>query len=58
MLKKSLSRKSVVKIGDLVQGGLDEAERLRTEKALRDYCGQDTLALVRLLVKLLLLAQS
>lgn len=36
----------------LVQGGLDEAERLGTEKALRDYCGQDTMALVRLLEKL------
>ena len=36
----------------LVRGGLDEADRLRTEKALGEYCGQDTLALVRLLEKL------
>ena len=33
----------------LVNGGLDQSERERTEKALLDYCGQDTLALVRLL---------
>jgi predicted RecB family nuclease len=33
----------------LVRGGLDQSERERTEKALRDYCGKDTLALVRLL---------
>jgi len=36
----------------LLRAGLEEAERLRTEKALREYCGQDTLALVRLLEKL------
>jgi len=42
----------------LVRNGLDEVERLTTEKALREYCGQDTLALVRLLEKLLLLTQS
>jgi predicted RecB family nuclease len=39
----------------LVRGGLDEAERLRTQKALREYCGQDTLAMVRLLEKLRLM---
>lgn len=33
----------------LVRGGLDCAERKRIEKALRAYCGQDTLAMVRLL---------
>jgi len=33
----------------LVRGGLDQSERERTRKALLDYCGQDTLALVRLL---------
>jgi hypothetical protein len=32
----------------LVRGGLDQSERDRVEKALLDYCGQDTLALVRL----------
>lgn len=32
----------------LVRGGLDQTERDRIEKALRSYCGQDTLALVRL----------
>jgi len=36
----------------LVRSGLEEAERLKTEKALREYCGQDTLAMVRLLEKL------
>lgn len=33
----------------LVRGGLSQDERGRTEKALLDYCGQDTLAMVRLL---------
>ena len=36
----------------LVHGGLDQSERERTSKALLDYCGQDTLALARLLEKL------
>jgi hypothetical protein len=36
----------------LVRGGLDGVDRLRTEKALREYCGQDTLALVKLVEKL------
>jgi predicted RecB family nuclease len=33
----------------LVRGGLDQSEREQTRKALLDYCGKDTLALVRLL---------
>jgi hypothetical protein len=33
----------------LVRGRLDQSERERTRKALLDYCGKDTLALVRLL---------
>ena len=33
----------------LVRGGLDECDRDRIKKALLDYCGQDTLAMVRLL---------
>jgi predicted RecB family nuclease len=33
----------------LIRGGLDQAERDRIRKALLDYCGQDTLAMVRLL---------
>jgi hypothetical protein len=33
----------------LVRGGLDHNERERTRKSLLDYCGQDTMALVRLL---------
>jgi predicted RecB family nuclease len=33
----------------LVRGGLDQAERDRVRKALLEYCGKDTLALVRLL---------
>jgi len=32
----------------LVRENLDGVERDRVEKALRAYCGQDTLALVRL----------
>src|ERR1700687_1844051 len=36
----------------LVRGGLDQGERDRIEKALRAYCGQDTLALVKLMEKL------
>ncbi len=36
----------------LVRGGLDEVERLKIEKALREYCGQDTMALVVLLQRL------
>jgi predicted RecB family nuclease len=36
----------------LIRGGLDQTERDRIKKALLDYCGQDTLAMVRLLEKL------
>jgi hypothetical protein len=36
----------------LVRGCLDEAEREKTQKTLLDYCGQDTLAMVRLLDQL------
>lgn len=36
----------------LVRGGLDGSERQPIRKALLDYCGQDTLAMVRLLDKL------
>jgi hypothetical protein len=36
----------------LVRGGLDQSEREKTRKALLDYCGQDTLAMVRLMEKL------
>jgi predicted RecB family nuclease len=36
----------------LTRGGSDPAERDRIRKALLDYCGQDTLAMVRLLEKL------
>ncbi len=35
----------------LVRGGLDQSEHERTREALLEYCGQDTLALVRLLEK-------
>jgi len=35
----------------LVRGGLDQAEHERVRKALLDYCGQDTLALVKLVEK-------
>jgi predicted RecB family nuclease len=36
----------------LTRGGLDQVERERIRNALLDYCGQDTLALVRLVTKL------
>jgi len=36
----------------LIRGGLDQFERDRIRKALLDYCGQDTLAMVKLLDKL------
>ena len=36
----------------LIRGGLDQVERDRLRKALLDYCGQDTLAMVRLVEKL------
>ena len=36
----------------LVRGGLGQSEREKKRKALLDYCGQDTLALVRLLQRL------
>jgi hypothetical protein len=35
-----------------VRGSIDASERDRIRKALLDYCGQDTLAMVRLLEKL------
>ena len=41
----------------LVHGGLDCNERDRIRKALLDYCGQDTLAMVRLLENLRLVKQ-
>ena len=40
----------------LVRGGLNDDKRERTRKALLDYCGQDTLAMVRLLEALRLLS--
>ena len=36
----------------LMRGGLDWGERARIRKALLDYCGQDTLGMVRLIEKL------
>lgn len=33
----------------LLRGGLDQVERDKIKKALLEYCGQDTLAMVRLL---------
>jgi predicted RecB family nuclease len=36
----------------LTRGGLDQTERDRTKRALLEYCGQDTLAMIRLLEKL------
>jgi len=40
----------------MVRGGLDRAEQERTKKALLDYCGQDTLAMVRLVEALRLVS--
>jgi predicted RecB family nuclease len=42
----------------LIRGGLDQTERDWIKKALLDYCGQDTLALVKLLDKLRLFGQT
>jgi predicted RecB family nuclease len=42
----------------LVRGSLDNSERDRLMKALLDYCGQDTLALVRLLDVLRVVSRS
>jgi predicted RecB family nuclease len=36
----------------LIRGGLDQSEHEKTRKALLDYCGKDTMALVRLLENL------
>jgi len=36
----------------LVRGGLDQVERDNIKKALLEYCGQDTLALVKLVGRL------
>jgi len=36
----------------LVRGGLDQAERERIRRALLAYCGQDTLAMVKLVERL------
>jgi hypothetical protein len=40
----------------LLRGGLDSGEHERIRKALLDYCGQDTLAMVKLLDRLRILA--
>jgi predicted RecB family nuclease len=36
----------------LIRGGLDQVEQDKIKKALLDYCGQDTLALAKLVTKL------
>jgi hypothetical protein len=41
----------------LVSGGLDCSERERIRTALLDYCGQDTLAMVRLVETLRIASQ-
>ncbi len=40
----------------LVNGNLDQVERKRIKDALLDYCGQDTLAIVRILERLRLVS--
>jgi Domain of unknown function(DUF2779) len=42
----------------LVRGSLNQSEREKTRKALLDYCGQDTLAMVRLVEKLRMTAEG
>ena len=42
----------------LVRGNLEQTERDRIKKALLDYCGQDTLAMVKLLDTLRLFGQT
>jgi predicted RecB family nuclease len=42
----------------LIRGGLDQTEYDWIKKALLDYCGQDTLAMVKLLDKLRLFGQT
>ena len=37
---------------NLIRGSLDQAERERIRKALLAYCGQDTLAMIRLVKRL------
>jgi hypothetical protein len=39
-------------LGKITEGGLDQTGRDRIKKALLEYCGQDTLALVRVLENL------
>ena len=36
----------------LLRGGLDKTERDRIRRALLDYCGRDTLAMIRLVGRL------
>ena len=33
----------------MIRGGLDQSERDKTKKALQDYCGQDTLAMAKMI---------
>ena len=40
----------------LMRGGLDQVERDKIKKALLEYCGQDTLALFRLVETLRLVS--
>ena len=42
----------------LIRGGLDQTERDSIKRALLEYCGQDTLAMVKLLDKLRLFGQK
>jgi predicted RecB family nuclease len=42
----------------LIRGGLDQTERDRIKKALLDYCGKDTLALVEVLEQLRIASHS
>jgi hypothetical protein len=42
----------------MVRGGLNQVERERIRKAVLDYCGQDTRAMVRLVEQLRLVSRS
>jgi hypothetical protein len=39
-------------LDSLIQGGVGQVERDNIKKALLDYCGQDTLGMVRLVEKI------
>jgi predicted RecB family nuclease len=51
-MKVSNGRDAGLAWESLIRGGLDQSERDRIGKAMLDYCGQDTLALVKIVATL------